>query len=176
MSLMRFDPFAGPGATRSSASARAHAVPMDAVRSEEGVTLYFDVPGVNVDDIELDVDHNELSIRVTRRWDRDADGGDVAPVTLVQERFEGEALRQVLLGESLDPDRLTATLDRGVLEIAIPTGETSRARRVRIDEPAPSRGTAIDAALGGQSQATATDQGSDVGRATEIDTENSSAA
>jgi HSP20 family protein len=56
------------------------------------------------------------------------DGDEV----IVDERTYGEFTRQLMLGENLDAERLSAALNDGVLMLRIPISESSRPRRVQI--------------------------------------------
>jgi HSP20 family protein len=107
-------------------------MPMDAVRHEHHVELHFDLPGVAPDSIDVEVERNVLTVRAERNWSP-AEGAEF----LAQERSQGSVTRQVMLGESLDTDRLEATYDAGVLSISIPVAEQAKPRKVEIHVGAP---------------------------------------
>lgn len=98
----------------------------DAVRDEDSVTLYFDVPGISADDLEVSVERNELTISATRVW-KDDD-----KETLVTERPQGSFTRRVMVSDALDTDRLEANLSGGVLELTIPVSEKSKPRKIDV--------------------------------------------
>ena len=99
----------------------------DVVRFEDHVDLVVDVPGVDVDDIELTVDGRELTLAFTR--ERTTPDG----ATLVTAgRPHGTVSRRIHLGDTLDADRLEAAYDRGVLTVSIPVSESAKPRRVAI--------------------------------------------
>jgi len=136
MSVLRFDPFrdfdrlvaeqvAGlRGAPRS--------VPMDAYRRGDQFLIHLEErPGVDPDAIELTVEQNVLTIRAERRFEPEE--GDELVIT---ERPQGTFTRQLLLGESLDTDRLEADYDQGVLTLRIPVAEAAKPRRVEITKSA----------------------------------------
>jgi HSP20 family protein len=77
---------------------------------------------------------------------------------LVDERGSGEARRQLLLGENLDPGRLTADLDRGVLVLTIPVAEESKPRRVEI-HAAPHGQERLESGDGQRERGEASEQG-----------------
>src|SRR4029450_9578891 len=113
MSVMRFDPFrdfdrlvaeqvAGlRGAPRS--------VPMDAYRRADQFLIHLDLPGVDPDAIELTVEQNTLTIKAERGFEPGEDDELV-----ITERPQGTFTRQLLLGQSLDTDRLVADSDQRV--------------------------------------------------------------
>ena len=126
--LMRFDPFRdidrmSDQLTRSTRSVLA----MDAVRSENEVTIYIDVPGVDNDDIDVSVEKNELTVTVERRW-----GEDESHQVISSERPQGTFSRRIMLSDALDLDQLKAKTSNGVLVLAIPIAERSKPRRIDV--------------------------------------------
>ncbi len=127
--MLRFDPFGdlerlSDQVTRQTRSIMA----FDAVRNDDEIWIYFDLPGVKADDVELSVEKNELTIRADRRWD----AGDWQ--VLASERPQGSFSRQLLLNDALDTDEMEARLDDGVLTIRIPVAETSKQRRIEVKQ------------------------------------------
>jgi HSP20 family protein len=51
---------------------------------------------------------------------------------VITERPQGTFSRQLMLGDSLDTERITARYDHGVLTITIPVAEQSKARKVEV--------------------------------------------
>jgi HSP20 family protein len=127
--LMRFDPFreADRLAEQLENLGRGPAVPMDAVRHGSQVFISFDLPGVDPDAIDLTVERNVLTVRAERRFER-GEGDEV----IANERRQGQFARQVFLGETLDPERLEASYDHGVLSVMIPLAEQAKPRKVAI--------------------------------------------
>lgn len=132
MTLMRFDPFREldrlseqvmPG-TRT-----VRTMPMEAFRRGDEFVVAIDLPGVAPDDLELTVERNVVNVRATRRPIRQ-DGDEV----VVAERPYGEFSRQLFLGDNLDPNKLEANLDNGVLTVNIPVSEASKPRRIPVGE------------------------------------------
>jgi len=132
MSVLRFEPsrdFDRLAEQMFSAGLRGtpRSVPMDAYRRGDRFLIHLDLPGVDADAIELTVEQNVLTVRAERRFEPE-EGDD--PV--VSERPQGTFTRQLLLGESLDTDRLEADYDQGVLTLRIPVAEQAKPRRVQV--------------------------------------------
>jgi len=127
--LMRFDPFRELDRFEQSlASARrTPAMPMDAYRRGEQFVVHFDLPGIDPASIELTVEKNVLTVKAERGWPTQ-EGDD----WLVSERFQGTYTRQLFLGETLDPDRIAAHYDQGVLTLTIPVAEQAKPRKVEV--------------------------------------------
>jgi HSP20 family protein len=125
--LVRYDPFRDLDRKTS----RRQWMPMDAFRHEQSVELRFDLPGIEPESLDVEVERNVLTVRAERSW-TPAEGDEV----LAQERPQGSVARQVMLGDALDTDRLEATYDAGVLSVSIPVAEQAKARKVEIQQGA----------------------------------------
>jgi HSP20 family protein len=133
--LMRTDPFreldrltqqvfgGGPGTW-----SRPTAMPMDAYRSGNEFVVAFDLPGVDPDAIELNVERNVLTVRAERR---PATVGDNVEMQ-VAERPLGVFSRQLFLGDTLDTDHIDAGYEAGVLTLRIPIAEKAKPRKIEI--------------------------------------------
>lgn len=131
MSVLRFDPFRDfdRQLAEQMAGLRAapRSVPMDAYRRKDQFVIHLDLPGVDPDAIELTVEQNVLTIKAERRFELE-EGDEL----VISERPQGSYARQLLVGESLDTDRLEADYDHGVLTLRIPVAEAAKPRRVEI--------------------------------------------
>lgn len=127
--LLRFDPFRELDrlVDQVGAGAAPRALPMDAVRRGDRLTLRFDLPGIRPEEVELVVERNQLTITADRPHDRAE-----SDQWLVAERPAGRYSRQVLLGDNLDTDHIEARLEHGVLELTIPVAEAAKPRRVEL--------------------------------------------
>jgi HSP20 family protein len=114
--------------TRSMAVPSASgAVPMDAVRTRDAVEIRFDLPGYDPGSIDLSVEKNVLTLSAERNWILDDDTR-----VLLRERRHGSVKRQIRLSDSLDPSRVEASFDNGVLNVRVPVAETAQPHKVDI--------------------------------------------
>lgn len=127
--LMRFDPFRDldRGGEQPSQRLSVLAIPFDAVRRGQEVVVYFDLPGVDADTIDLTVERNVLTLRAERRYEPRDD-----EEVLASERPQGVFTRQLYLGETLDTATVQAKYDQGVLTVGIPIAAQAQPRRVDI--------------------------------------------
>jgi HSP20 family protein len=131
--LMRTDPFrefdraAQQWFNTVGTAAHPASMPMDAYRDGEMLFLHFDVPGIDPDSLTLEVQRNVLTVGGERKSLAPEDASWTAA-----ERPSGSFRRPVFLGESLDPDRIAAHYEAGVLKVSIPVVETAKPRRVQI--------------------------------------------
>lgn len=127
--LMRFDPFADFDRLARQAwnTGRTNFMPVDAYRKDDRFLLHIDLPGIDPDSIDLEVEKNTLTVNAQRPWSRE-EGVSV----LMHERPQGTFSRQFLLGDALDTDRIEAGYDHGVLTIVIPVAEQAKPRKIAV--------------------------------------------
>ena len=132
MYFTTFDPFARDfqrqldrlGRRASGASA---VMPLDIVRHDGDVTLRFDVPGIDLEQVEVTVDRGILSVSVKREEERTENDK-----FFVRERTMGTFTRRVRLPENLNAEAVEASYDNGVLEVRIPVLEQAKPRKIEV--------------------------------------------
>jgi len=130
MVLMRTDPFRELDRLSQQVFgtvARPAFMPMDAWREGDTFVVEFDLPGVEANSIDLDVERNVLTVRADRPM-REGSNELVAA-----ERPRGVFSRQLILGDNLDLDQIAATYSEGVLKLTIPVAERAKPRKISID-------------------------------------------
>jgi HSP20 family protein len=128
--LMRTDPFRDIDRMfeqLAGTSARPAVMHIDAEREGDWFHVYFDLPGVDPDSIELTVERNVLSVRAERGRTR-REGVE----SVIAERPMGVFTRQLFLGDTLDTDDLQADYDNGVLHLRIPVSDSAKPRRISV--------------------------------------------
>jgi HSP20 family protein len=128
--LMRTDPFRDFDrmfAQLAGTAARPAVMHADAERDGDWFHVYFDLPGVDPDTIDLTVERNVLSVRAERNRPRRDD-----VETVIAERPMGVFTRQLFLGDTLDTDKLEADYDSGVLHLRIPVSDSAKPRRISV--------------------------------------------
>ncbi|WP_433790127.1 Hsp20/alpha crystallin family protein [Actinoplanes sp. CA-252034] len=129
--LLRTDPFRDLDRLFeqfNGTSSRPAAMHVDAERDGDTFYVYFDLPGVDPDSIDVTVERNVLQVRAERRR-RTKDNAE----TVISERPMGVFSRQLFLGDTLDTDKLQAAYDNGVLTLEIPVSDRAKPRRITIE-------------------------------------------
>jgi len=131
MSMMRIDPFRELDRLSQEllrgTLARPVALTMDAWKDDETFVVEFDIPGVDSDSIDLDIERNVLTVTAERQ---SRTRGDVE--VIAEERATGKFRRQVMLSDNLDPDAAQAQYTNGVLTVRIPVAEKAKPRKIEI--------------------------------------------
>ncbi len=132
--LVRTDPFRELDRMASQVfgtRARPAAMPMDAWRDGDRFIVEFDLPAVDPDSVDLDVERDVLTVRAERLAPT---GPDVE--LIASERPRGVFSRQVFLGDALDTDSIRASYQAGVLRLTIPVAERAKPRKIAIESDA----------------------------------------
>ena len=127
--LMRTDPFRDLDRLTQQVlgtAARPAVMPMDAWREQDRFVVEFDLPGVEADSLDLDVEKSTLTVRAERA------ALDENREMVAAERPRGVFSRQLFLGENLDVDKIEANYDAGVLRLTIPIAEKAKPRKIEI--------------------------------------------
>jgi HSP20 family protein len=142
--LMRTDPFRELDRLSHSVfgtAARPAVMPIDAYRHDGRFVVNLDLPGVDVDSIDLTVEQNVLNVHAERRAPQHGDAERI-----IGERTYGTFSRQLFLGDTLDVDQLTAHYNDGVLTIEVPIAEQAKARKITIGRSGDQKAIGAEAA------------------------------
>ena len=108
-------------------TSRPAVMPLDAWKQGDQFVVEFDLPGVDPESVELNVERNVLTVNATRPAPEF--GQDV----LANERPHGVFTRELILGQSLDNDQVSASYRSGVLRLEIPVSEKWKPRKVAVN-------------------------------------------
>ena len=138
--LMRFDPFREIDRLSEELFSRPpeRSVPMDAYRRTDELVIHFDLPGVDPKTVELTVDNDVLLMKAHRAWT-----AEPTDESLVRERYQGDYVRRVMLGRSVDTTKIKARYEDGVLTIHLPVAEKAKKHKIEVARPAAAQGSDI---------------------------------
>lgn len=111
-----------------SSSRSVVTTPIDIYEVEDGLVLTADLPGVTTETLELQVQDNKLTI-----FGRVASVVPPEAKLMHQEYEQGDFLRSFILSDEVDYSRITAKLNNGVLEVALPRAQHTEPRRIHVD-------------------------------------------
>jgi HSP20 family protein len=101
---------------------------MDLVETADHFVLRADLPGVSEDDVKIEFEDGTLTVSGERRSEHESKDEGYYRV----ERAFGLFSRSLTLPQGIDPEAVTASFDRGVLEVSIPKPEERKPRRIEI--------------------------------------------
>ena len=138
--LVRFDPYRDLAAMRDDVNrlfnraaggngGSAWSPALDIVEAEDHVALRADLPGLGVDDVDVRLDGDVLTISGERRFDDEVEDGRYYRL----ERAYGSFTRSVTLPQSVQSDGITARFEDGVLEVRVPKAPEAKPRKIEIE-------------------------------------------
>jgi HSP20 family protein len=101
---------------------------MDLVETEKDFVLRADLPGVDEQDVKIELEDRVLTISGERKAEHEERKEGYYRV----ERSSGSFTRTLTVPEGVDPSTINASFDKGVLEVRIPKPEEKKPHRVAI--------------------------------------------
>jgi HSP20 family molecular chaperone IbpA len=99
--------------------------PVDIFEITDALVVVADMPGVDKDAIEVNVENDILTIKSVAKT---SDKGDV----LYKEYELTQYFRQFQLGESVDQERIRAEMRGGVLTVHLPKAEKAKPKKITV--------------------------------------------
>ena len=112
--------FGGPTAAAGFPAVNVYA-------GQDGIVVVAELPGVEKDDLEVQAHRDTLTLRGTRR-----PAVQREEAYHRRERRSGSFTRTIQLPYRVDPDRIAAQLENGVLRLNLPRPEEDKPRRIAI--------------------------------------------
>jgi HSP20 family protein len=100
------------------------------VETESHFVLSADLPGMTEKDVNIEVEDRVLTVSGERKATHETTKEGYHRV----ERAFGSFSRSLTLPQGVDPEAVTASFDKGVLEVRVPKPEQSKPRQIQIRE------------------------------------------
>jgi HSP20 family protein len=126
-----FERFFDNGAANAAAEAGQWVPRVDVREEAERFVILADLPGIEPDQIEIQMDKGVLSIKGQRSGEAATETSRYSRV----ERRQGGFHRDFSLPDSADAEGIVASGRNGVLEISIPKKAESTPRRIQVGSP-----------------------------------------
>jgi HSP20 family protein len=119
----------GRPALRDGASgAMAWAPPVDICERKDAYLVTAEIPGVSAGDVEVSFGEGLLTIQGERHRAKEASAEQVHR----SERHQGRFRRSITLPSNVEPDKIEASAQDGVLEVLVPKSRETRGRRIQV--------------------------------------------
>ncbi|MFY9253780.1 MAG: Hsp20/alpha crystallin family protein [Fuerstiella sp.] len=100
--------------------------PIDIYETAEGLVLYADLPGVNAEGLDLQIQDNRLALFGRVKTVAQPEG-------IVHEEYKvGDFLRSFILSDDVDHEHISARLNNGVLRVELPRASRTEPRRIEV--------------------------------------------
>ena len=90
----------------------------DVRETEDSYELDIDLPGFKKDEIDLGLNDGYLTISAAKGLDKDTE--DKKGKYIRQERYAGTCSRSFFVGETVEPEEVSAGFEDGILRITLP--------------------------------------------------------
>jgi HSP20 family protein len=118
------EPAAGNGGTL-----RRWMPAMDLLETESHFVLRADLPGMSEEDVNIEVEERVLTVSGERKAEHKENKDSYQRI----ERAFGSFSRSLTLPDGVDAEAVSASFDRGVLEVQIPKPEQRKPRKISIE-------------------------------------------
>ena len=128
MNRMFEDVFSGRAEEGKELTTSTWAPSVDIFETERELVLTAEIPGIDEKDVEIKIEDNTLSLKGERKFEKETKEENYHRI----ERSYGSFYRAFTLPNSIDPDRIQATHENGVLKITMPKRDELQPRKVKI--------------------------------------------
>ncbi|MBN2098412.1 MAG: Hsp20/alpha crystallin family protein [Dehalococcoidia bacterium] len=101
---------------------------VDVHETNDEMVIKTDLPGVDKDDLQITLEDGSLRIEAEKKEEKTADG----KTWHIKERHFGKYSRLMELPFRVAAEKISATLDNGVLEIRLPKAEEAKPKKIEV--------------------------------------------
>ena len=124
-----FDRFLGRGKGKEAADLIAPAVDLEEMDKE--IIVKVELPGMNPDDIDVELSGNNLIIRGDKKSEKEKKKKNFH----IMERSYGSFYRSIPLPVDVKEKQIKASYKKGVLEISLPKAEVALPKKIKVNAP-----------------------------------------
>jgi HSP20 family protein len=112
-------------------------MPAEVVETEEEIRFDVEAPGFRVEDIDLTIENNVLTIAGEKKFEQE-EGRSESDYRLFERRY-GRFQRSFTVPPTVRGDRCEARYENGVVTVRLPKAEEAKPRRIQIEAGSPQR-------------------------------------
>jgi len=114
------DAFSSKGSYSSS-----YSPPMRAVEEDHGYSLYAELPGFKVEDLEITCEDSRLTVKAEKKEEKEKE-------VVIFDEMKNKSFIRSFSVKDVDVDKISASLKDGILKINLPKSEESKPRKIKI--------------------------------------------
>ncbi len=122
-----FENFAEAGG-KEQLSAGSFVPPVDVYEDEHNLVLKLEVPGVNEEDLDVQVENNTLTVKGERKFEKEEKEENFHRI----ERRYGTFLRTFRLPNTVDSEKVEANYDKGILKISLAKRAEAKPKQIKV--------------------------------------------
>jgi HSP20 family protein len=102
--------------------------PVDILENEHNITLQAEIPGVKEEDLKITFENNVLTIAGERKFKEEENKENYHRI----ERRYGRFTRSFSLPAGVDPEKVSATFENGILKVTLPKREEFKPKQITV--------------------------------------------
>jgi len=106
------------------------APPIDLSETPDAYTVRADLPGIRPEDVNVEVHDDTVTVSGERREERTSEKENVH----IKEVSYGKFMRSGRLPVSVDPEKVKANFEDGVLKVSLPKSEKVKPKKIEIEK------------------------------------------
>lgn len=123
-----------------SATTAAFVPPADIYEDEHRITLKLEIPGIRQENLDIQVENDTLTVRGERSFEKEEKEENFRRV----ERRYGSFYRAFTLPNTVDPDKIQAEYENGVLKLTLEKRAEAKPKQIKINLSQPAGAKQIE--------------------------------
>ncbi len=119
----------GPEGREEALTTTTFAPPVDVYEDEHNITLKIEVPGIDEKDIDVRIESNTLTVHGERKFEKEEKEENYRRV----ERQYGSFTRTFTLPNTVDPEKVQADYDKGVLKVKLAKKAEAKPKQIKVN-------------------------------------------
>jgi HSP20 family protein len=117
------------GEGQEALTSTSFAPAVDVYEDEHNVTLKIEVPGIDEKDIDVRIENNTLTVHGERKYEKDEKEENYRRI----ERQYGSFTRSFTLPTTVDPEKVSANYEKGVLKITLAKKAEAKPKQIKVN-------------------------------------------
>jgi HSP20 family protein len=105
------------------------APPVDVYEDEHNITLKIEVPGIDEKDVDVRIENNTLTVQGERKFEKEEKEENFRRV----ERQYGSFTRSFTLPNTVDPEKVQASYEKGILKIQLAKKAEAKPKQIKVN-------------------------------------------
>src|SRR3989442_771475 len=123
------DQYRAEGGSEESLTTTNFAPAEDVYEDEHSITLKIEVPGIDEKDIDVRIENNPLTVHGERKFEKEEKEENYRRV----ERQYGSFTRTFTVPSTVDPEKVEAHYDKGVLKVRLAKKAEAKPKQIKVN-------------------------------------------
>ena len=101
---------------------------VDIFENEDAIEVSVALPGLKQQDVKVNIENNVLTISGERKFEHDEKKENYSKV----EQYYGTFSRSFSLSNTIDPEKVNASMEQGILKVLLPKREETKPKQIEV--------------------------------------------